>query len=130
MHDTLTSAIVGIDRMDASAYLFFVCKMIGVIIVGISGILGAMVTIYKSCVFFWDRIVSHIGASLSKTFVTNDALETAMNGVASSVSASISADLNRGEDRFLAGDQRMERIESSLAKLPCLRPSGPVICTH
>ena len=129
MHDTLTSAIVGIDRMDAAAYLFFVCKMLGVVIVGISGILGAAVTIYKSCTFFWGRFIAHVASSISGQYATPAQLAEIKQSH-DQISALIKDGFSDGEDRFLRGDARMTSIESRLDRLPCLAHAGASVCAH
>lgn len=130
MHDTLTSAIVGIDRMDAAAYLFFVCKMLGVVIVGISGILGAAVTIYKSCTFFWGRFIAHVASSISGQYATPAQLESEIKQSHDQISTLIKDGFSDGEDRFLRGDARMTSIESRLDRLPCLAHAGASVCAH
>ena len=129
MHDTLTSVIVGIDRMDAAAYLFFVTKMLGVFIVGISGILGAAVTIYKSCTFFWGRFIAHVASSISGQYATPVQLAEIKQSH-DQISALIKEGFSDGEDRFLRGDARMTSIESRLDRLPCLAHAGVSVCAH
>lgn len=130
MRDSLTSAILGIDKMDAAAYLFFVAKMLGVLIVGISGILGALVTIYKSCTFFWGRFIAHVASSISSQYATPAQLETEIKKSHDQISALIKDGFADGEDRFLRGDARMTSIESRLDRLPCLAHAGAAVCTH
>lgn len=115
MSDTLQSAMTMLNNMTDQQYVVVLVKMVGLIVVALTGLFTLFVSGYKAFLVVWGMAVRHMSQSLSPNYVPREEFDSRLSAILTSIENM--AGLATGNlSRMDEGAKRMATLEEHLFK--------------